>query len=33
VRYGYAAEDELEQAGASHIVDNVEELTKLIMGK
>lgn len=33
VTYGYGSRQELEQAGASHIVENVEELTVLLMGK
>ena len=33
VRFGYAAEGELEQAGATYIVDDMAELEKLIMGK
>ncbi|MCM1263208.1 MAG: HAD hydrolase-like protein [Butyrivibrio sp.] len=31
VSYGYAAPDELEQAGADYIVDTVEELGKLLI--
>lgn len=33
VRYGYAAQGELEDAGAKYIVEDVPELTKLIMNK
>ena len=32
VRYGYAAEGELEAAGAEYIVDSIPELEKLLLG-
>lgn len=31
VRFGYAAENELEDAGADYIVDTVQQLTKLLL--
>ena len=33
VRFGYAAEGELEEAGATYIVEDIPELERLIMGK
>lgn len=33
VRFGYAAEGELEQAGAKYIVEDMAELEKLLMGE
>lgn len=33
VRYGYAAEHELENAGADYVVDSVKELEKLLLKK
>lgn len=30
--FGYAAENELEEAGADYIVDTVEELKNLFLG-
>ena len=33
VRFGYAAEGELEAAGAKYIVEDMAELEKLLMGK